>query len=73
MANQAKTNNLNFLIDSIFHKVNRLFVLLFMNEDDRKSYSKYYTPSVEIKDFSVVIDGKISDYATSNLLGYEYF
>ena len=31
MANQAKTNNLNYLIDPTFNKVNRLFVLSFEN------------------------------------------
>ena len=30
----------------------------FENEYDRTSYSKYYTPSIEIKDFNVLIDGK---------------
>ena len=34
MTNQAKTNNLNRLIDATFSKVNRLFVLSFENEDD---------------------------------------
>ena len=34
MTNQAKTNNLNHLIDPTFSKVNRLFVLSFENEDD---------------------------------------
>ena len=29
MSNQAETNNLNYLIDPTFNKVNRLFVLLF--------------------------------------------
>ena len=59
MNNQTKINNLlNYLIDQIFNKVSRLFVLLFENKDDRTSYSKYYTSSVEIKDFNVLIDGK---------------
>ena len=58
MANQAKTNNLNYLIDTIFNKVNRLFVLSFENEDNRTSFSKYYAQKVEIKDFNVLIDGK---------------
>ena len=53
MNTQAKTNNLNYLIDQAFNKVNRLFVLPFENVDDRMSFSKYYTPSVEIKDFNV--------------------
>ena len=50
MANQAKTNNLNYLIDPAFNKVNRLFVLSFENEENRTSFSKHYTPKVEIKD-----------------------
>ena len=35
-----------------------LFVLSFENEEDRKSFSKYYVPIVEIKDFNVLSDGK---------------
>ena len=58
MTNQAKTNNLDYLIDPAFNKVNILFVLSFENEEDRTSFSKYYTPKVEIKDFNVLIDGK---------------
>ena len=58
MSNQTKTNHLNYLIDPTFTKVNRLFVLSFENEEDRTSFSKYYVPKVEIKDFNVLIDGK---------------
>ena len=58
MSNQTKNNKLNYLIDPAFTKVNRLFVLSFKNDDDRTSFSKYYTPFVEIKDFNVLIDGK---------------
>ena len=58
MSNQAKNNNLNYLIDPTFTSVNRLFVLTFENEDDRSSFSKYYVPKVERKDFNVLIDGK---------------
>ena len=58
MTNQTKTNNLNYLIDPTFNKVNRLFVLSFENEEDRTSFSKYYTPKVEIKNFNVLINGK---------------
>ena len=54
---QTKTNNLNYLTDPTFNKVNRLFVLPFENKDDRKSFSKYYTLSIEIKNFNVLIDG----------------
>ena len=59
MTNQTKTNHLNHLIDPTFTKVNRLFVLSFENEEDKTSFSKYYVPKVEIKDFNVLIDGKI--------------
>ena len=38
MTNQTKTNHLNHLIDPTFIKVNRLFVLLFENEEDRTSF-----------------------------------
>ena len=31
MTNQAKNNNLNYLIDPKFTKVNRLFILSFEN------------------------------------------
>ena len=57
MTNQVKTNNLDYLIDLKFNKVNRLFVLSFENEGDRTSFSKYYTPKIEVKDFNVLIDG----------------
>ena len=56
LTTQTKVNN--YLIDPTFNKVNRLFVLPFENEDDSKSFSKYYIPKVEIKDFNVSIDGK---------------
>ena len=46
------------MIDPTFTNVNRLFVLTFENEDDRTSFSKYYLPKVEVKDFTVLIDGK---------------
>ena len=46
------------MIDPTFTKVNRLFILTFENEDDRTSFSKYYVPKVEIKDFNELIDGK---------------
>ena len=54
-------NNLNYLIDPTFTNVNRLFVLSFSrnnNTDNRDSFSDYYVPNVEIKDFNVLIDGK---------------
>ena len=58
MSNQTRNNNLNHLIDPTFTNVNRLFVLPFENEDNRKCFSKYYVLKTEIKDFNVLIDGK---------------
>ena len=58
MSNQTKNNNLSYLIDPTFTNVNRLFVLSFENETDRTSFSEYYLPKVEIKDFNVLIDEK---------------
>ena len=58
MFNQAANNNLNYLIDPTFTSVNILFVLSFENEEDGTSFSKYYLPKVEIKDFNVLTDGK---------------
>ena len=52
MTKLTKTNNVNYLIDRTFIKTDRLFVLSFENEDDRTSFSKYYTPKVEINDFN---------------------
>ena len=58
MTNQTKNNNLNYLIDPTFTKVNRLFVLSFENENDRTSFSKYYVRNVQTEDLNVLIDGK---------------
>ena len=58
MTKQTKANNLSYLIDPTLIEINKLFVLLFENEDDRKSFSKCYKPKVEIRDFNVLINGK---------------
>ena len=51
---------MDFLIDPSFQGVNRHFVLSFENEEDRKVQAGYYLPKVEIKEYDVMIDGKIS-------------
>ena len=63
---QSNYNDLNYLIDPTFTNVNRLSVLSFeiteesnVKKDYRDSFSHYYVPNVEIKDFNVLIDGKI--------------
>ena len=45
ITNQYANNNLNYLLDPTFNKANRLFILAFENEEDRSSFSKYYTPT----------------------------
>ena len=49
--------NLNCLVEPSFQGANRLFVLVFENDAQRRS-NKRYIPSVEIKDYNVIIDGK---------------
>ena len=67
MTNKTKTNQLNHLIDPTFSRVNRLFVLLFENEEDRTSFLKYFVPKVEIKHFNVLIDeNSSSDVSVNN-------
>ena len=61
MTVKPQNNNLNYLIDPTFTNVNRLFILSFERNiigDNRDSFSDYYVPNVEIKDFNVLIDGK---------------
>ena len=66
MTIQCNNNNLNYLIDPTFTKVNKLFVLSFakiaaeskITKDRRDSFSHYYVPNVEIKDFNVLIHAK---------------
>ena len=65
MTIQNNKNNLNYLINPTFTNANRLFVLPFetieennVKKDHRDSFSHYYVPNVQIKDFNVLIDGK---------------
>ena len=46
------------MIDPSVQGVNTLLVLSFENECDRKVHTGSYLPKVEIKDYSVMIDGK---------------
>ena len=54
----ARNSNLNYLIETSFQGVNRLFALEFEDDDQRISNKIYYIPNVEIKDYNVMIDGK---------------
>ena len=57
MTTEAINNNLNILIDPTFTNVNRLFVLAYgQHNNDRQSFSRFYLPSVMVKDYNVIID-----------------
>ena len=61
MTIQPQNDSLNYSIDPTLTKVDRLFALSFERNaegDHRDSFSHYYVPNVEIKDFNVLIDGK---------------
>ena len=49
---------LDFLIDRSFQGVNRLFVLPGKDDDSRESHKQYYLPTVEGKNYNVMIDGR---------------
>ena len=54
----AQNPNLNHLVEPSFQGVNRLLVLAFENDNDRTSDEQYYLPTVEIKDYNIMINGE---------------
>ena len=54
----AQNPNLNHLVEPSFQGVNRLFVLAFENYNYRTSDEGYYLPTVEIKDYNIMINGE---------------
>ena len=65
MTIQPQDNNLNYLIDPTFIKVDRFLVFSFerieennVKKDHIDSFSQYYVPNVEIKYFNILIDRK---------------
>ena len=54
----AQNPNLNHLFESSFQGVKRYFVLAFENDEQITSHSGYYLPTVEIKDYNVLINGE---------------
>ena len=54
----AQNPNLNHLVEPSFQGINRLFVLAFENDNDRTSDEEYYLPTVETKDYNIVINGE---------------
>ena len=60
LADQQQNIYFDFLIYPSFQgvNVNRLFVLLFENRTDGTVHTVCYTSNVEIKDYTVITDGK---------------
>ena len=56
--NHAQNRDLDFLIDSNFQGVNRLFILSFKDDDGCESHKQHYLPTVEVKDYTVMINGR---------------
>ena len=52
VSTERQNQYLYFLIDQGFQWANRLFILLFVNYDDRKVHKRYYLLKVEIKDYN---------------------
>ena len=50
--------NLNHFVEQSFQGVNMQFVLAFEDDAQRTSNKRYYLANVEIKDYSIMIDGK---------------
>ena len=54
----AQNLNLNHLVEPSFQGVNRLFVLAFEGDDNRTAHDSYYLPTVEIKDYNIMVNGE---------------
>ena len=69
----AQNPNLNHLVEPSFQGVNRLFVLAFENDDDRTSNDQYYLPTIEIKDYNIMINGEtfFDQLIKNNKITYE--
>ena len=68
----AQNPILNHLVEPSFQGINRLFVLAFENDNDRTSDEEYYLPTVEIKDYNIVINGEnFFDQPIKNKVTYD--
>ena len=54
----AQNPNLKHLVEASFQGVNRPFVLAIENDNHRTSDERYYFPTVEIKDYNIMINGE---------------
>ena len=58
MSIQKPNEQLDYLVDSGFQRVNKGFVLSFKDNAQRTRHTVYFLPKVEIKDNNVMIDGQ---------------
>ena len=69
------TNEYSYFLESNFVGVNRLFVLIYFHRsNDVKQFNvgKYYLPKSVIKNYNVIINGKLYDQAIdSDIKPYE--
>ena len=59
--NKNTTNQYTYFLESIFVGVNRLFVLVYTNQDGnakRFDGRKYYLPKCIVKNYNIIINGK---------------
>ena len=54
----ARNPNLNHLVEPSFQGINKLLVLAFENDPQRMSAKRYYIPTVQLKDYNIIINGK---------------
>ena len=55
----TQNQNINYLVEPSFEGVIRLFVLAFEDDAKRTSNKRYFVPNVKIKEYNIMIDGKI--------------
>ena len=69
---QEQNRYLDFLIDPTFQGVIKLFALSFENSGGRISYTRYYLPLVETREYTVMIDGRnvFDQRVKNNLITY---
>ena len=72
MSTERQNQYLDYLIDSKFQGVDRVFVLLFEKEAQRISYKQLYLSTVEIKTYAMINGQNIFDQPVrSNLIIYD--
>ena len=68
MSTERQNQYLDYLIDSKFQGVDRVFVLLFEKEAQRISYKQLYLSTVEIKTYAMINGQNIFDQPVRNNL-----